>query len=968
MNERGSAAICRAPYMKKGISVQLFTALVILCITTVLGGVLAWQNYRSVKNILLTAAGETVQLLSQRLDAQRQWLVNPPLHLLQLMTYSPVTQASTLAQRVEHLPQFVATLKANEMLSALYVGYPNGEFVLVRKLHNPMAKAYFAAPENSDYLLQSVTLNSDGSFLGEWRYYDADLNVIKGGPKNDYEFDPRTRPWFTQALEHSQSEVTSPYIFHTTGQVGFTISQRGASNQAVVGMDISLYALNSQLENLMITEHTEVALIDSDGTVIAYPQQAALYVPQDTTDNVTLPHIRDVGAASIFQIFNSPPANGEPTLYRINGRAWYGMQSPSIAFDGKSSHLIVSVPAAELLQEAYQEFIRELVWIAAISLLLLATGWVVSQHISRPLRALTEQVRARSEFDYRSPLHTPSFITEIRELNDVLNNMSRTIDDFQGIALALNHGTKLDRMLEAVVQKLVDAFKVESGAVYLVQPDTDMLKLATSTGEHALAPEIALNGRDNSLDEGFYNALDEPDKCLHIPLKNHKQALQGVLVLKLNRHQQYTGEAERTFRRFVNELSGAAAVAIETRQLIEAHRQLLDAIIKLLANAIDAKSPYTGAHCERVPILAEALIHKVIESDQGRYADFKMDESQLYEFRLAAWLHDCGKVSTPESVMDKATKLETRYNRIHEIRTRFEVLWRDAEIAYWQGVAQGGDPETLRHTLLRRQGSLQDEFAFVANANIGREWMDSDDIDRLKHIGARRWWRHFDNTLGLGRHERARLENGNRPLPVEEFLLADRSDHIVPWDDRIPPVSKDDPGNIWGFDMQVPRYANNYGELYNLSISQGTLTPEERFKINEHIVQTIIMLNSLPLPDDLKRVPDIAGTHHEKMDGTGYPRGLDHTGLGIPERVMMIADIFEALTAADRPYNEPKTLSESLRIMARMASTGHIDPDMFSLFLTSGLYREYGERFLKPSQLDDVDVQEMLMSIGEATA
>lgn len=988
--------------MKKGISVQLFTALSIVCLSAILGSVLAWQNYRTVTNIMLTATAETVRHLSQGLYERRRWLIDPPRNLLQLLTHSPIMQARTLAQRIEQLPVFVDSLNISEMVSALYVGYPNGEFILVRKLYSQQAINHFSAPEDSRYMMQSVTLLSDGRFKGEWRYYDQQLKLLQALPKDDYQFDPRTRPWFEHAIKQDASGVSSPYVFHSTGQLGYTMSRQSASGQAVIGLDISLRALSHQLQSLVVTESTQVALIDRDGTVIARPDPATGHVPHPAGD-VTLPHISHLDAAALLHIFQAPPPGDEPKQYRVNGRTWYGMQAPMVSFDGKDSRVAIAVPASELLRDAHQVFLRELIWIAAISLLLLAMGWAASKRISRPLRALADQVRARSGFDFSSKVEVQSFITEIRELDDVLSNMSRTINDFQAIALALNRGTQLDTMLEAVVQKLVDAFNVEGGAVYLVQNDTNRLALAANTSNTPFPASMVLDTGDDDLVKHLAQALGDAHEYLYVPLKNHKRTLQGVLVLQLKIDQHYSGETERRFKRFVHEVSNAAAVAIETRQLIESQRRLLDGMIKLLANAIDAKSPYTGGHCERVPVLADSLINHVIDTDDGPYADFSMDEAQLYEFRLAAWLHDCGKIATPETVLDKATKLETQYNRIHEIRTRFEVLWRDAEIAYWQGLAQGGDTEALGHTLQRRQAQLQSEFAFIANANIGRESMESDDIDRLKQIGSQRWWRHFDNRLGLASHEKSRLDASaptlsaqglsaqelpsqelpaqdllaqglpsqglpSQELPVQEYLLADRPDHIVPWGERTPAVSKNDPDNIWGFDMTAPDHAYNHGELYNLGIRQGTLTPEERFKINEHIVQTIVMLESLPLPPELKRLPDIAGTHHEKMDGSGYPRGLNHAELGIPERVMMIADIFEALTAFDRPYNTAKTLSESLKIMMTMACTGHIDPDMFRLFLTSGIYQQYGEQYLMPSQLDDVDVQAILDRMDQAVS
>jgi HD-GYP domain-containing protein (c-di-GMP phosphodiesterase class II) len=187
-------------------------------------------------------------------------------------------------------------------------------------------------------------------------------------------------------------------------------------------------------------------------------------------------------------------------------------------------------------------------------------------------------------------------------------------------------------------------------------------------------------------------------------------------------------------------------------------------------------------------------------------------------------------------------------------------------------------------------------------------------------------------------------------LPAAETLLADKPWHRIARD----PGELPDPS--YGFRMDVPQDRYNYGELYNLSISRGTLTNEERYKINDHIVQTIVMLERLPFPPTLSRVAEYAGTHHETLKGDGYPRKLNAAQLSIPARIMAIADVFEALTAADRPYKKAKTLSDSIAILAGFRDRGHIDADLFDLFLTSGVYRSYAERFLKPEQIDTVDI------------
>jgi HD-GYP domain-containing protein (c-di-GMP phosphodiesterase class II) len=380
----------------------------------------------------------------------------------------------------------------------------------------------------------------------------------------------------------------------------------------------------------------------------------------------------------------------------------------------------------------------------------------------------------------------------------------------------------------------------------------------------------------------------------------------------------------------------------------------------VVAGAIDAKSPYTHGHCQRVPEIARMLAEAAHESDDGSLADFRLSEDEWYELHIASWLHDCGKVTTPEYVVDKATRLETIYNRIHEIRTRFELLWRDAEIEHLRALAEKPEDRNRLETLLEdRFAQIRDDYAFVAECNSGETIMDEDRIARLRTIGAQTWKRHLDDRIGLSSDELERKQRRPAPeLPVLEPLLADKIEHLIERDGS--PFGD----NRHGFEMAVPEQLYNLGELHNLSVPRGTLTEEERFKINEHIVQTIEMLGRLPFPRELRRVPEWAGNHHEKLDGTGYPRRLSAERLSVPERIMAIADVFEALTAADRPYKAPKTLSQSLRIMAFFRDDGHICPELFELFLRSGTYLSYAEQYLEPEQIDEVDLGQFLHVSG----
>ena len=389
---------------------------------------------------------------------------------------------------------------------------------------------------------------------------------------------------------------------------------------------------------------------------------------------------------------------------------------------------------------------------------------------------------------------------------------------------------------------------------------------------------------------------------------------------------------------------------VSMSQSIQKHAQaqdaLLDSIIKLIAEAIDSKSAYTGKHCERVPQIAQLLLDAANKSESGIFKSFLFDsKDDLRAFEIGAWLHDCGKVTTPEFVVDKSVKLEMIYNRIHEIRMRFEVLWRDLQIAYLKN-------EITKEILEMQQQQLREDFEFIASINMGTEFMSEEKKTRVQEIAKKQWLRYFNDTLGLSKEEEDRYDAyGKESIPSVEHLLSDKVEHIVLRDDFDPLLYEKE-----GFKLEVPEYLYNYGEVYNLCIEKGTLTKEERYKINEHVIMSIKMLDKIPFPDTMKHIVEYAGTHHETLIGTGYPRKLSKEDLSIPARIMAIADIFEALTASDRPYKKAKTVSEAVKIMYSMVKDQHIDRDLFELFLTSGVYKAYAEAYLDEIQIDEVDI------------
>jgi HD-GYP domain-containing protein (c-di-GMP phosphodiesterase class II) len=563
-----------------------------------------------------------------------------------------------------------------------------------------------------------------------------------------------------------------------------------------------------------------------------------------------------------------------------------------------------------------------------------------------------------------------------------MTGMKHSLRRFLEISSALTAERDFDALLDHILRETVSTVDATGGAVHLLSPDGRQLLPAASRTHGEAGPDHELPSWDLSDTDSpaapvralredrtveVVLSWDDPAhlsayrevftalgvarlRLLSMPLKNRQNEVVGTLTLSFaadGAQAQTPLSAARVA--FVKALSGTAAMALDNHQLLRARKELLESFIQLVAGAIDAKSPYTGGHCQRVPELAKMLAQAACEATTGPYAAFSMDADQWEALHIAAWLHDCGKVTTPEYVVDKATKLETLSNRLHEVRTRFEVVKRDALIERLAQRLGEADAAQARAELAELYATLDAEFAFVAACNQGGESLGPAAQARLREIGQRRWWRTLDDSLGLSVDEARRLPRPRPPLPAPERLLADRPEHIVPR----PAAQTLGAGNRWGFQMAQPAHLYHRGELHNLTVSRGTLTDEERYKINEHIVQTIMMLDELPFPKHLREVPEIAGGHHERMDGRGYPRGLTGEQMSPQARMMAIADVFEALTADDRPYKAGKPLSEALGILSRMAREQHLDAELFELFLRSGTCRRYAERFM-PAELIDV--------------
>ena len=556
----------------------------------------------------------------------------------------------------------------------------------------------------------------------------------------------------------------------------------------------------------------------------------------------------------------------------------------------------------------------------------------------------TQSTATVAEYLASAPKAVKAYISDLEEQ---IGNLSQ-------IGLALSKERDMSKLLEMILLEAKRISNSDGGTLYMMTDDkrlkfeimmTDSLnfhmggtsgeeipfypvKLYDEKGEpnnSMVAAYVGLSGDTVNIQDAYKakgfdfsgtKMFDEKTgyhskSFLTVPLKNHEDEIIGVLQL-LNAQKNKSKkiiEFSEDIQGKVEALASQAAVAITNKNLIKDLENLFESFIKLIASAIDAKSPYTGGHCERVPEITMMLAEAVHKTKNGPFADFKLSDQEMYELKIAAWLHDCGKVATPEFVVDKSTKLETIYDRIHEVETRFAALKRDFEIKKLKKELTIERDESLSTNEKNKKindlkkdyqktiRKIKKDLSFIKESNIGGEFMSGDKQQRINEIAQYKW-----------------KPNGK----MQNFLSED--------------------------------------EIYNLTIPRGTLTPEERQVINDHIVITINMLDELPYPKHLKNIPEFAGGHHEKLDGTGYPKGLTKEEMSVQARIMAIADIFEALTARDRPYKKGKTLSQAMRILGFMKDDAHIDVDLFDIFVKQKIYMKYAKGFLEPEQIDEVNV------------
>ncbi len=955
----------------------LFIGLILM-----VSAVLSWQNYRKTSDIMQYGASRFDEQATREISLDFRASYAPAAQTVKLLGLSPVVDAASLEERIASVEMFATALSGQPTVSALQVGYPNGDYFVLRPLSSASLRETFAAPDTAQFVADHVSGDTTGERHLIRLFFDERAREISRQARLVTEYDPRGRPWYQAASE--QVGAIQPYRFYFIGQVGTTVTLQTGRPGVVIAADVTLEQLSKTIRQHQMTPDSEVVLLTPDGRALAYRETDKLITDSDGR-SFRIAHLSELGSELLTFLSKSLSVEPQQLNFHFDGRHWQGSIEHIPTEGALDLYVLMISPLDELLANAMA--IRRLsVWTTVvIVLLVIPIVWYVANRISSPMRRLAAEAGLISRFDFSTRIETRSRIQEVDTLAGAMAMMKNTISQFLSLINSLAAEKNFDTLLKRITQETMQVSQADGVLTYLVDEEQKFLEpcllYESKRGDCSVdeVPRIALaehneiadflDNREPSLIrlDGDYRGVLQPVlkqldadvlNLVALPLHNRQNQAIGSLCLLFRGSAEHVDEDEHEQQiAFIQALSGFAAVTLESRQLLMMQEALLNAFIKLIAGAIDAKSPYTGGHCQRVPALTRMLAEAACESDDPPFREFKLNDDQWDALEIASWLHDCGKVTTPEYVVDKATKLETIYDRIHEIRMRFEVLKRDADVRYWQQLAAGGDSATFKRARDDAWRRLDADFAFVAECNEGGEFMAAEKIERLQQIAERRWTRTLDDRIGISWEEKQRKERTpSSPLPAEERLLADKLEHLIDRTDseRMPA------DNPWGFKLDVPEHKYNRGEIYNLAVSRGTLTAEERFKINDHMVQTIVMLEKLPYPKHLRDVPMIAGCHHETMKGTGYPKRLTREQMPLPARMMAIADIFEALTAADRPYKKAKTLSEAVRILSFMNRDEHIDGDLFELFLRSGTWLRYGRSFLRPEQIDEVDIGQYL--------
>ena len=681
-------------------------------------------NYYESRKMAMLGADRLMARTSTHLETTVSDLYGPVRNLVDISSRVLSANDATLEDRLGSLPFLAEPLRRREYISAVFIGYEDGDLFLVRSVdENWHSREDVTLPTGTRFLVQNIDRGDAGSAQEDWLFYDLDLNFLGRQDLGSTPFDTRQRAWYAEAMASEAAVTTDFYVFFTTRETGLTVARQVSGGGAAVGADLALRDLEAALAEQKVTPSTRIAVLDPLGGVIALSEDRAevpLVVEQGNT-RIEMPNIGDLDDP-LYGYLGGRFESGAPTgrgAVNISDREWLVSVTALSANPERDVYLAVLIPRDELLAAINR--VRNNGTLMSVGLLVVAIVLVVaiSRNISKSLAALAREAEMVREFRFDERMPVQSRVREVADLAETMALMKSSLQQFLDISQALSAEKDLHRVLEMVLREAMKVSHAGGGSILMMTEDYKALEVALMADSGAetfrdgttadspfdlvtlAAPSVdqqsAKHGAVVHIDDvrldtehdatavraRHDSATFETRSLLSVPLMNQVDEIIGVLQLvrAADEHDQPIG-FRTEIEPYIEALASDAAVALDIRRLLKAQRDLLDSLIHMIAGAIDAKSPYTHGHCQRVPEAARMLAEAAQEAGEGTFAQFHLNENEWYQLHLASWLHDCGKVTTPEYVVDKATKLETIYNRIHEVRMRFEVLWRDAEVEF----------------------------------------------------------------------------------------------------------------------------------------------------------------------------------------------------------------------------------------------------------------------------------------------
>jgi hypothetical protein len=685
----------RFSFRDRTLPLHVYIAALFLGLLIAFAAVTISTQDRLSRKMMLSSAETLFSRIGQETKHSIAAIYAPARTSVELLSKSALVSADTLDKRLARLPILAATLQNHPEISAAYVGYSDGDFFLVRRT-NPGSSLIHAlgAPKDTAFLVQSIARDSEGLRDPHFYFYSDSLTPLAGMPAPNYVYDPRARPWYQEAQDRDDVVATDPYLFYTTREVGATVAEASTDHSAVVGIDVTLGVLSDRLKELRPTPSAQLFVYNDKGEILA-DTDSVYHLEVDDLGTPSLPKLSEIGRPLLSSIADHGAKDmNRAHSYDVGGRIWQGVLTDGIS-SGSPYYIAIAAPQRELLADATR--IRNIsLWIS-FGLLLLAIPLTIylSRLASRPLKALIRETRAVQALKFDEPIKVSSFINEIDKLARSMGAMKSTIRRLLSIGSVLGGERSFDRLLERILSETASITDARGGLIYLAQSDGQLMVAYAYWDGRAQSliqrPFHPLNDAAHPIMRAFHGEncvvtmsvedlrhwhphfdADKSLICFCVALHNRQGQTIGTLLISPKEETL----SERTMAdrlALIEALSGTAAVAIETQRLLQEQKDLLRGLIELTAGAIDSKSAYTGGHCQRVPVLTEMLAKAAMDTQEGPFKDFTLNEDQWEELHIAAWLHDCGKVTSPEYVIDKATKLETIYNRLHEVRMRFEV-------------------------------------------------------------------------------------------------------------------------------------------------------------------------------------------------------------------------------------------------------------------------------------------------------